>query len=63
MAVHGKQYNTENGAVYEKSGKEIKGVLEFITPEIQGWYGDTTVLSIPYCYKYSADESGQKERR
>ena len=56
--IIGYQYNAEYGAVYDKSGKEIKGVSEFITPVIQEWPGgDTTALSMPYCCKYSADES------
>ncbi|MDE7313569.1 MAG: hypothetical protein K2N87_18430 [Eubacterium sp.] len=58
MVIHGNQYNVKNGAIHDKGGKEIKGVLEFITPTIQEWTGgDTTVFSMPYRFKYSADEA------
>lgn len=61
MMIHGYQYNVENGAVYGKDGKEIKGVLEFITPNIQACPGgDTPVFPSARRYKYKAGGIGQK---
>ena len=62
MMIHGYQYNVENGAVYGKNGKEIKGVLEFTTPNILPRAGrDTPVFPRAIRYKYKAGGVGQKE--
>ena len=54
--IHGHQYNIENCAVYGKDRKELKGVSEVITPTIWDCHGgDTTVRSMLYRYKHSAD--------